>query len=123
MTKQTMPTGKSTKRFRDIMKETAGGKEADPAEMNAAMMRNMAKFMPVMMFMIMMGLPGALALYYTASNLVAVAQQSYLLRKDKQELEAIADEVDITTPAKKKSTKKRAKAATEANITRIKAKE
>ena len=87
------------------------------------MMRNMAKFMPVMMFMIMMGLPGALALYYTASNLVAVAQQSYLLRKDKQELEAIADEVDITTPAKKKSTKKRAKAATEANVTRIKAKE
>lgn len=123
MTKQTMPTGKSTKRFRDIMKETAAGKEADPSEMNAAMMRNMAKFMPVMMFMIMMGLPGALALYYTASNLVAVAQQSYLLRKDKQELEAIADEVDITPPAKKKSTKKRAKAATEANITRIKAKE
>jgi membrane protein insertase Oxa1/YidC/SpoIIIJ len=34
----------------------------------------------------MVSLPGALALYYTTSNLIAVAQQHYLLKKDVGEL-------------------------------------
>lgn len=129
MIKQTLPTNKTAKKFRQVMAEAASGKEADPTEMSAAMMNNMMKFMPVMMFFIMISLPGALALYYTASNLVAVAQQHYLLSKDKEELEDIADEVDVVTPKSKavtsqvsKQAKNRAKKANKANITRIKAK-
>ncbi len=124
MTKQTMPTAKTTKRFRDVMAEAASGKESDPSEMSAVMMNNMIKFMPVMMFFIMMSLPGALALYYTASNIVAVAQQHYLLRKDSEELEEISEE-EIITPKKQAVSSKsvaRAKKASEATITRIKAK-
>ncbi|MCZ6924424.1 MAG: YidC/Oxa1 family membrane protein insertase [Rickettsia endosymbiont of Ixodes persulcatus] len=120
MTKQTMPTGKSSKKFRDIMKEAAEGREPDQTEMNAVMMNNMMKFMPVMMFFIMISLPGALALFYTVSNLVAVAQQHYLLNKDQEELEEIAS--TPTTPSSKKA-KDRVKNAKEAHVTRIKAKD
>lgn len=131
MTKQTMPTNKTTKKFREVMAEAASGKQSDPTEVSAAMMNNMVKFMPIMMFFIMVSLPGALALYYTASNLVAVAQQHYLLSKDSEELDEIADEADGEVVAPKKSAssvksaktaKTRAKKASEAKITRIKAK-
>lgn len=120
MTKQTMPASKNTKRMRDIMQETSAGKEADPAEMTAAMSRVMIKFMPILMFGIMMGLPGALALYYTTSNLVAVGQQAYLLRKDADELDEIAAQ---STSKNDKKSKKRTQSAKEAHITRIKAKD
>lgn len=120
MTKQTMPTGKSTKKFRDIMKEATEGKEPNQTEMNAVMMNNMMKFMPIMMFFIMMSLPGALALYYTASNLVAVGQQHYLLTKDQEDLEEIAS---IAPTSSSKKAKDRVKNAKEAHVTRIKAKD
>ena len=125
MSKQTMPTTGTPKRFREIMKEAAEGKQSDPADMSAAMMRNMVKIMPIMMFFIMVNLPGALALYYTVSNLVATAQQHYLLNKDTEEMEEIAEEVIEKEEARTKrqaSAKKRAGAAKEGNITRIKAK-
>ena len=126
MTKQTMPTNKTTKRFRDVMAEAASGKESDPSEVSAAMMNNMVKFMPIMMFFIMVSLPGALALYYTASNIIAVAQQHYLLSKDSEELEELADEPMLATKLSKRqvsqTTKARAKKASEARVTRIKAK-
>jgi YidC/Oxa1 family membrane protein insertase len=125
MTKQTMPTNKSNKRFRDIMAETASGKQSDPGEMSAAMMGNMMKIMPVFMFFIMVSLPGALALYYTVSNLVAVGQQHYLLNKDSEELEDLADEVTPapTTKAKATQAKTRERKASEAHVTRITAKD
>ena len=124
MSKQTMPTTDTPKKFRDIMREAAEGQKHDQADMNAAVMQNMIKIMPVMMFFIMVSLPGALALYYTISNLVAVVQQHHLLKQDEEELDQIADE-----PAKKSGKKATAKArareaqAKEANITRIVAKD
>jgi YidC/Oxa1 family membrane protein insertase len=123
MTKQTSPTNTSSKRFRDIMADTASGKEADPSEMSAAMMTNMMKIMPIMMFFIMVSLPGALALYYTVSNLVAVAQQRHLLKKDSDELEDLAEEV-IPAPSYKSvraDAKARSRKANRGNVTRIKA--
>ena len=124
MTKQTMPTnGKKSKKFREIMAEAAAGTQSDPSEMSNAMMGSMMKFMPIMMFFIMVGLPGALALYYTVSNLVATAQQHYLLNKDTEEMDNIADEVIEKQPlSKKRAAADRAKKAKEGNITRIKAK-
>lgn len=122
MSKQTMPTNKSPKKFRQIMADAAAGKEADPNDMTNAMTSGMMKFMPVMMFFIMVGLPGALALYYTASNLVATAQQHYLLNKDTAEMDELADEV-IAAEVSKPKAKEREKRASEAHVTRIVAKE
>jgi YidC/Oxa1 family membrane protein insertase len=120
MSKQTMPHNESKKRLRDIMKEAADGKSADQSEMNAAMMGKMMKVLPFFMFFIMISVPGALALYYAVSNMVAVAQQSYLLKKDEAELEDIADEAPKKTTSKKATAKARAKEAKPATVTRIK---
>lgn len=124
MTKQTSPTDTKGKKFRDLMADAAAGKESDPAEMSSVMTRGMMKFMPFMMFLIMVSLPGALALYYTTSNLTAVIQQHYLLKKDIGELDEIADEVieKETAKKRKKTAAARQKKAREGNITRIKAK-
>lgn len=125
MTKQTMPSNTPRRGFRDIMRQAADGKTQDQADINAMVSQNMVRFMPIMMFFIMISLPGALALYYATSNLVAVVQQHFLLRKDEEELEEIADE---PTVQEKKTTKKttvtqRARGAKEARVTRITAKD
>ena len=122
MAKQITPKNTSKKRFRDIMKEAADGKEADKSEMNAAMMSSMTKFLPIMMFFIMINLPGAIALYYTVSNLVAVLQQGYILKEDASEMIEIADKAPVASH-KKATAKARAKDAQSATIVRIKAKD
>lgn len=121
MSKQTMPQSDSKKRLRDIMSEAAEGKQADQSEMNAIVMSKMIKVLPFFMFFVMVTVPGALALYYAVSNIVAVLQQSYLLKKDEEEMEEIAEEAPKTT--KKATAKAREKAAKTATVTRIKAKD
>lgn len=101
MSKQTTPQTQNKRRIRDIMADAAEGKQADQGEMNAIVMQRMSKVLPLFMFFVMISVPGALALYYAVSNLVAVGQQAYLLRQDEEELEEIADEA----PAKKQSEK------------------
>ena len=117
MSKQTMPQTENKRRIRDIMAEAAEGKQADQAEMNAVMMGKMTKILPIFMFFVMISVPGALALYYAVSNLVAVGQQSYLLKQDEEELEEIAEEPP--KPGKKATAKARQKVASEANVVRI----
>ena len=122
MSKQTMPQTSSKKRLRDIMSEAADGKKTDQAEMNAIVTGKMIKFLPILMLFVMLNLPGALALYYAVSNMVAVLQQRYILKKDVEELEDIADEAPKGTP-KKATAKARARVASEGNIIRITAKD
>ena len=121
MSKQTLPQTESKKRLRDIMSEAAEGRQADQSEMNAAVMGKMIKVLPFFMLFIMLSVPGALALYYAVSNLVAVAQQSYLLRQDEEELEEIAEKP--SKPGKKATAKAREKAAKTATVTRVSAKD
>jgi len=123
MSKQTTPKQQTNKRFRDIMNEAAEGKTTSQGEMNAVMMGKMVKFLPIMMFFIMINLPGALVLYYTVSNLVAVVQQGRILKGDAEEMIEIADKATEPKQGKKATAKARAKQATEANITRITAKD
>lgn len=122
ISKQTAPTAPDNRRLRDVMAEAADGKQADQSELNAIMMSKMIKVLPFLMLFIMLSLPGALALYYTVSNIFAAIQQHYLLNKDKEELEEIAEE-PVKQPGKKATAKARAKQATEATVIRIKAKD
>ncbi len=106
MSKQTMPQQESKRRIRDIMAEAAEGKQADQSEMNAIVMARMNKVLPFFMFFIMVSVPGALALYYAVSNIVAVGQQAYLLRQDEEELEELAEEEpEVKSPSKTASKK------------------
>ncbi|MEO6109529.1 MAG: membrane protein insertase YidC [Candidatus Saccharimonadales bacterium] len=121
ISRQTSPQT-STKRFRDVMAEAADGKQPDQSEINAVMMSKMVKILPFFMLFIMLSLPGALALYYSTSNIFAAIQQHYLLKKDAKEMDQIASEV-IQQPGKKATAKAREKVAREGNVIRISAKD
>jgi YidC/Oxa1 family membrane protein insertase len=123
MSKQTMPQTESKKRLRDVMAEASDGKSGDQSEMNAIVMGKMMKVLPFFMFFIMISVPGALALYYAVSNLVAVLQQGYLLKKDEVEMDEIADEPQPKKLAKKATAKAREKTAKAATVTKITAKD
>jgi len=121
ISKQTSPTT-STKRFRDVMSEAADGKQPDQSELNAVMMTKMIKILPVIMLFIMLSLPGALALYYTTSNIFAAIQQHYLLKRDADEMDQIAEQA-IKKEGKKATAKAREKQARKATVTKITAKD
>jgi len=93
ISRQQLPSKKSqkSKTFRQIMKEAADGKEPDQAELNTVMTGQMSKMMPIMMFLIMINLPGALIFYYFVSNMMTGVQQKYLLGKKTEEMEISAD--------------------------------
>lgn len=117
ISKQTSPQT-TTKRFRDVMAEAAEGKQADQAELNAVMMSKMVKILPFFMLFIMLGLPGALALYYATSNIFAAIQQHFILKRDAEEMDEIAGEVTPPKSGKKATAKARAKEAREATVTK-----
>ena len=89
--KQLMPTQKDARSLRTILKEAGSGSKADQSEVNASVARSTRFLIPVMIFLVTVNLPAALSLYWLAGGLIAYAQQWLVLRKDEQELEAIAD--------------------------------
>lgn len=101
MSKQTMPHTTSKRKIRDILKEAADGKEADQSEINNIIMSRMMYVLPVFMLFIMLSLPGALALYYAVSNIVATIQQHFILKRDEEELDEIASHVQKQQSSKK----------------------
>lgn len=127
ISKQTAPQT-TDKRLRDVLAEAGEGKQPDQAELNAVMMGKMIKFLPFLMFFIMLSLPGALALYYVTSNVFAAVQQHFLLKRDAEEMDKIAD-LPSKSSGKKATAKARARDAREAEtvsepkITRITAKD
>ena len=116
ISKQTSPTTGSSKRLRDVLAEAGEGKQPDQAELNAVMMGKMVKFLPFFMFFIMVTLPGALVLYYVTSNVFAAIQQHFLLKRDAEEMDKIAD-LPTKAPGKKATARARAKDAREAHVT------
>ncbi|MBQ3464655.1 YidC/Oxa1 family membrane protein insertase [Candidatus Saccharibacteria bacterium] len=92
-TKQLMPSGKSEKKksFRDLLKDAKDGKELDNSDVNSFTSGQMSKMMPVMMFLIMFNLNGALAFYYFLSNMITVIQQRIVLQKVDDEIDDMTD--------------------------------
>ncbi len=120
--KQTLPSSKDGRKLRDILKDAGNGNQADTSEINAAMGRNFAYFMPFLIFILTIGFPAALALYWFIGGLIAYAQQSYLLQQDeymmeqasavvvrKKSLKPETPEEQTTTPKKKKKPTAKAK--------------
>lgn len=123
--KQITPTTENSRKLRDILKDSSQGKQADQADISAAMNQNMIKIIPFIAFFAAVSFPGALVLFYAASSLVAIVQQHFILQKDVEEMKELA--VTETKPKKAKpqkpsdmnnSAEKRAKAAQPATIVR-----
>lgn len=108
--RQLMLPDKNARGLRQILKDTASGKEVDQSEVQAATSKFTLIFMPALIFMVSVSLPAALSLYWFVGGLVAFVQQSYILKKDVDEMEASVDnepaEAEIIPPKKPKKSKK-----------------
>ncbi|MDR1032559.1 MAG: YidC/Oxa1 family membrane protein insertase [Candidatus Nomurabacteria bacterium] len=91
VSKQQMPQTKSKRRLRDIMKESATGKEVDQGEINAAVSGSMTKFLPIMMFFVFINVFSACVLYYLMTNIMTAIQQTKVFKRDEAEMEELAD--------------------------------
>jgi YidC/Oxa1 family membrane protein insertase len=89
--KQQLPSAGKKKTFKQIMAEAKEGKQADSSELNNVVGSQMAKIMPVMMFLIMMGLPGAVVLYFMSSTVISFVQQRRIFKQGFDEMDNVAD--------------------------------
>ncbi len=98
--KQLLPDSKDSRSLRSILKDAGKGNEAEQGEVNAAVGRSTRYFLPFMIFIITVNIASALSLYWLTSGIVALIQQSRILGKDEQEMEAIADNKSIGADGK-----------------------
>lgn len=105
--RQLSPSAKDSRGLRAILRDAKSGKQAEQAEVNAAMSRSMTFLLPFLVLTFTIHLPSALSLYWLVSGLVAFGQQYILLREDASEMDAEAD---------KPAAASRAKSAIEAEI-------
>jgi membrane protein insertase Oxa1/YidC/SpoIIIJ len=91
---QLLPKPEDNRSLRQILRESTQGKQADQAEVSAAVARSTRFFIPAMIFIFTLNLPSALSLYWMVGAIVAYIQQARVLGQDEEELEAIADKGD-----------------------------
>lgn len=123
--KQQQPSGKSEKKrkFRDLIREAKEGKEIDESEVTGIATGQMSAMMPIMMFIIMFNLNGALAFYYFLSNVFTVIQQRIVLKKVDEEIDAATDKAVLKELSKIKEAEVVENKKTGTKITRISARD
>lgn len=124
-TKQQMPSGQSEKRkkFRDLLKDAKEGKDVDEADITKMATGQMSAMMPIMMFVIMFNLNGALAFYYFLSNVITVVQQRIVLKQVDKKIDDMTDKVVLKELKNIQEAKVVENKKTGTKITRISAKD
>ena len=113
--RQLMMTDKNTKSLRQILKDTAAGKEVDQTEVQAATNKFTLYIIPFFLFIVAIKLAAALSLYWLVGGLIAIWQQTRILKQDVTEMEATVDgqaveaEIIDETKTKKSTTKQKNK--------------
>lgn len=74
----------------------------------AQVMASMTYMFPALTFFIGLSLPGALPLYWATASIVAVIQQTIVLRRDVEEIEEVIDSTAISATSKPASSGKKA---------------
>ena len=92
-TKMQMPSDKSkkSKKFRELLRDAKEGKDIDESEISGMSTAQMGKMMPLMMFVIMINLHGALAFYYFLSNMITILQQKIIYSKMRDDMDNNTD--------------------------------
>ncbi len=123
--KQQLPSGKSEKKtkFRDILKKAKDGKEIDDSDISNITSSQMSAMMPLMMFLIMFNLNGALAFYYFLSNIITVIQQKVILKRISRDIDDMTDKVVLRELRNIKEAQVVENKKTGTKITRISAKD
>lgn len=124
-TKQQMPSGKSEKsrKFRDLIRDAKNGKEIDDSDISSMSTAQMGKMMPIMMFVIMINLHGALAFYYFLSNIITILQQKIIYSKMRDEMDDNTDRAMLKELKNIKEAEVVENKKTGTKITRISAKD
>lgn len=86
--RQLLLTDKKSPSLRQIFKDTATGKEVDQMEIQAATSKFTLYIIPFVLFIVAINFPAALSLYWFAGALIAIVQQTRILKKDVAEMEA-----------------------------------
>ena len=91
--KMQMPSGKAekSKSFRRLLAEAKEGKELDETDVSNLTSSQMNKMMPIMMFVIMVNLHGALAFYYFLSNVFTIVQQKIIYARARDDMDDNTD--------------------------------
>lgn len=89
--RQLIMTDKNTRSLRQILKDSSAGKEVDQTEIQAATGKFTLYIIPFFLFIVAINLASALSLYWFVGALVAIWQQSRILKQDVQEMEAVVD--------------------------------
>ena len=107
-TKMQMLSGKSVKnkKFRELIQEAKDGKEIDDTDISSLTTGQMNKMMPVMMFIIMVNLHGALAFYYFLSNLITILQQKIIYARARDDMDDNTDKAILRELKKTEGGKK-----------------
>lgn len=124
-TKQQMPSGQSNKKkkFKDLLNDAKNGKELESADVSSFATGQMAMMMPIMMFIIMFNLNGALAFYYFLSNVITIIQQRIILNKTEDEIDTVTDKAVLKELKNIQEAKVIENKKTGTKITRISAKD
>ena len=125
VTKQQMSSGKSEKKkkFRELIKEAKDGKEIDDADISGVATGQMSMMMPMMMFIIMFNLNGALAFYYFLSNIITILMQKIALKQTAREIDDMTDKAVLKELRDIQEAKVVKNKKTGTKITRISAKD
>ncbi len=113
--KQLMPRSKNARSLRNIMGDAGRGKQADQQEVTEAVGRSTLFFIPFIILIVGINLASAIALYMLTTSVVAIIQQSKILKEDVEEAEAVADTarpLEVDEMAAKKRRKKKSKKST-----------
>lgn len=114
--RQITPRPDSSKRLRDVFRDSAAGKDVDQSEINTLLTNRMIVLFPILTFIIGVYFPGALVLYFATSSAVAVIQQHLLLNQDVEEMEVVADMASAAPKKSSSGASRRAKDAQEAVV-------
>jgi YidC/Oxa1 family membrane protein insertase len=91
-TKLMMHSAQDARKLSEILKDAASGKEADQAEVTAAVSKIMLFILPFATFIFALIVPSALSLYLLTSSAVGYLQQRRVLAEDSEEMHQIASE-------------------------------
>jgi YidC/Oxa1 family membrane protein insertase len=119
--KQLIPKSQDARSLRQILREAGQGKQADQAEVNAAVGRGTILLVPGLVLIFGLNFAAALPLYWLTSSVVAVWQQARILKEDVKEADASVQSPsgglkvtrrtlgEASTPPKAKKTNSKAK--------------
>lgn len=93
--KQVMVTDKNARKLRDILKDAKDGKDADSAEVNAAVGSTMVYFIPVMIFAVSLRIAAALSFYWLVTGAITYIQQSLIFKQDSEELAVTTAKIKV----------------------------